>query len=45
MPYWTLQWWVPQGTSLVHWKASGPGTAIWPDAPGGGTGIGAGYWL
>jgi hypothetical protein len=33
-PYCTLQWCVPQGTSSLHWKAIGPGTAIWPEPAG-----------
>jgi len=31
-PYCVLQWCVPQGTSFVHVKATGPGTAIAPPA-------------
>jgi hypothetical protein len=36
LPYCRLQWCVPHGTSSLHWKAIGPGTAICPEPAGGG---------
>ena len=42
LPYCVLQWCVPHGTSFWQLKASGPGTAIWPDPAGPGAGAGAG---
>ena len=40
LPYCRLQWCVPQGTSSLHWKAMGPGTAIVPEPAGGGVPVG-----
>jgi hypothetical protein len=44
LPYCRLQWCVPHGTSSLHWKAIGPGTAIVPEPVGavvGGMPVGA----